>query len=190
MRLVFSALLAVVLLVGCASTPRQPPPARDQLENFALEARFALRVSNPGAAAENSGGRLSWLQKNGSGRLLLSNPLGFAIAEIASEPGHATLRTASGELHESDNPDTLIEQITGQALPVQRLPDWLLGRAGQQTKISHDLAGRPQQLDEAGWKVDYHYDNDAADALPARLTISRGSEIELRLRIEEWRAAP
>jgi deoxyribodipyrimidine photolyase-like uncharacterized protein len=45
-------------------------------------------------------------------------------------------------------------------------------------------------LRQAGWTVDYHYDNDAADALPARLTVSRGSDIELRLRIEEWSAAP
>ncbi len=190
MRLFFSALLATLLLTGCASTPRLPPPPRDQLENFALEARFALRVNAPGAASENSGGRLSWLQKNGRGRLLLSNPLGFALAEIESEPGRATLRAANGDIFESDNPDRLIEEMTGQRLPIQRLPDWLLGRAGSQSKISHDLSGRPQQLEEAGWKVDYHYDSDAADALPARLTISRGNDIELRLRLEEWSAVP
>lgn len=190
MRFIISALLPALLLAGCASAPRQPPAARDQLENFALEARFALRVNHPGEAAQNSAGRLSWLQKKGAGRILLSNPLGFALAEIENTAGHAVLRTARGEIRESDNPDSLLEEVTGQIIPVQRLPDWLLGRTGQQTKILHDLAGRPQQLEEAGWQVDYHYDNDAADALPSRLTISRGSAIELRLRIEEWSAAP
>lgn len=190
MRFIASALLALLLLAGCASTPRQPPPARGQLENFSLEARFALRVNTPDGAAQNSGGRLSWLQKSGKGRILLSNPLGFALAEIESEPGHASLRATSGEIRQSDNPDSLIEEITGQRLPVQRLPDWLLGRAGSEAKISHDLSGRPQHLEEAGWAVDYHYDSDGAEALPSRLTISRGSDIELRLRIEEWSAVP
>ena len=43
---------------------------------------------------------------------------------------------------------------------------------------------------EAGWQIDYAYDDDAAAALPARLTLSRDQEIELRLRIEEWKENP
>ena len=46
------------------------------------------------------------------------------------------------------------------------------------------------QLREAGWQIDYAYDDDAAAALPARLTLSRDQEIELRLRIEEWKESP
>jgi outer membrane lipoprotein LolB len=38
--------------------------------------------------------------------------------------------------------------------------------------------------------VDYFYDDNRPDALPARLHISRPGEIELKLRIEEWRALP
>lgn len=42
----------------------------------------------------------------------------------------------------------------------------------------------------AGWQIDYSYDNDTADALPSVLKLNRNSEIELRLRIEEWKDAP
>ena len=52
----FSAVLACGLLAGCASVPPEPPASRDQVRDFALEARFALRVSLPDRAAESSGG--------------------------------------------------------------------------------------------------------------------------------------
>jgi outer membrane lipoprotein LolB len=183
-------LLAASLLAGCTTLPGRPLPARQQVGDFALEARFALRINTPGEAVQSSGGRLSWQQKNGRSRLLLSNPLGFGIAEIESTPGHATLRTANGETRESDNPDSLLEEVTGQRLPVSRLPDWLLGRSTDPTKIQRDFLGRPQQLLDAGWQVDYTYDNAAAEALPSVLKLNRNGEIELRLRIEEWKDAP
>ena len=190
MRFIASILLTASLLAGCSTTPSRPPPARQQVGDFALEARFALRVSIPGEAVQSSGGRLSWQQKNGRSQLLLSNPLGFGIAEIESTPGHAILRTANGETRESDNPDSLLEEVTGQRLPVSQLPDWLLGRSTEPAKIQRDFLGRPQQMLNAGWQIDYSYDNDTADALPSVLKLNRNSEIELRLRIEEWKDPP
>ena len=190
MRLFALILLAASLLAACSTIPGRPLPARQQVGDFALEARFALRINTPGEAVQSSGGRLSWQQKNGRSRLLLSNPLGFGIAEIDSTPGHATLRTANGETRASDNPDQLLEEVTGQRLPVSRLPDWLLGRASNPDQIQRDSLGRPQQLLADGWQVDYSYDNEAADALPSVLKLKHNSEIELRLRIEEWKEAP
>ena len=183
-------LLAASLLAGCTTAPSRPLTARQQVADFALEARFVLRINPPGEAVQSSGGRLSWQQKNGRSRLLLSNPLGFGIAEIDSTLGHATLRTANGETRESDNPDQLLEEVTGQRLPVSRLPDWLLGRSSEPSQIQRDFLGRPQQLLDAGWQVDYSYDNETADALPSVLKLKRNGEIELRLRIEEWKEAP
>jgi len=190
LRAALASLLAAILLAGCAALPGHPLAARDQISNFALEARFALRISLPGQAEQSSGGRLSWVQKNGNSRLLLSSPLGYGLAEIESTPGHAILRMANSETRESSDPDALMEEVSGQPLPVSRLPAWLLGHGAGQTTIERDPLGRPQHLEEAGWRVDYAYDNDAADALPARLTLNRDDQIELRLRIEEWRDAP
>ena len=75
-------------------------------------------------------------------------------------------------------------------LPVARLPGWLTGRAAGDARLEADPFGRPARLNEAGWQVDYFYDDNRPDALPARLHISRPGEIELKLRIEEWRALP
>ena len=114
----------------------------------------------------------------------------LALLKCESTPGHAILRTANGEIRESNNPDNLLEEVTGQRLPVSRFPDWLLGRSNEPAKIQRDFLGRPQQLLDDGWQVDYTYDSEAADALPSVLKLKRNSEIELRLRIEEWKDAP
>jgi outer membrane lipoprotein LolB len=183
-------LLVASLLSACASIPPVSLPAREQVGDFALEARFALRVSLPEQAEQSSGGRLSWTHKNGDNRILLSSPLGYGLAEIETAAGRSLLRTADGKTLESADPDALMEEVTGQRLPISRLPAWLLGRASNLAQIDTDERQRPTRLREAGWQIDYAYDDDSAAALPTRLTLSRDQEIELRLRIEEWKETP
>jgi outer membrane lipoprotein LolB len=183
------ALLACALLAGCASAPPAPPAARDQVGDFALEARFALRVSLPDRSPESSGGRLDWEHSQGNDRILIANPLGVGIADIDSGPALSRLRTGDGQLRESSDPDALIEAVTGQRLPVRQLSGWLLGR-GEQAQIERDASGRPARLSEAGWQIDYAYPDEAPGALPERLTLRRDNTLELRLRIETWKTAP
>ncbi|MBL8428842.1 MAG: outer membrane lipoprotein LolB [Dechloromonas sp.] len=187
MKLRFALLLAASLLTACASAPPAQPALRDHIRDFALEGRFALRVTLPGQAAQSSGGRLTWTHQNRSDRVLLSSPLGYGVAEIETTPEISRLRTADGKTRESTDPDALIEDVTGQRLPISRLPSWLLGRSGGRALIESDAQGRPARLTEDGWQVDYSFEDDSPGALPARLTLSRNGEIELRLRIEEWK---
>ena len=185
-----SALLASSLLAACASAPQGPLAPRDQIGDFALEARFALRVSLPDKPPESSGGRLEWEHRNGNDRILISSPLGVGVAEIDVGPTRGRLRTADGQLRESADADALMAEVTGQRLPVRLLPGWLLGRAGSTSVVTSDSAGRPARLYEAGWQIDYSYPDDTPGTLPTLVTLRRDSEIDLRLRIEEWRTAP
>jgi len=186
----FALLLVAGLLSGCASLPPVALSPRDQIRDFSLDGRFALRVTLAGHAPQTSGGRLNWTHQNRIDRVLLSSPLGYGLAEIETTPELSRLHTAEGKTRESTDPDALIEDVTGQRLPVTRLPAWLLGRGGGDAHIEPDAFGRPSTLREAGWQVDYAYDDETPTALPARLTISRDGEIELKLRIEEWKETP
>ena len=190
MKVCLAALFIGSLLTACSSLPPSAMPARDKVRDFALDARFALRVSLPDQAPQSSGGRLSWTHKNGDNHVLLSSPLGYGMAEIETTPTLSRLRTADGKTYESPDPDALIEEITGQPLPVTRLPAWLLGRSNGSARIDSDERQRPTRLREAGWQIDYAYDDESPAALPTRLTLSRDQEIELRLRIEEWKENP
>jgi outer membrane lipoprotein LolB len=190
LKLRITLLFVSSMLAACASTPPQRLAPREQIRDFTLEGRFALRVALAGKAIENSGGRLTWTHRQQSDRVLLSSPLGYGLAEIETTPEISRLRTADGRTHESTDADALIEEVTGQRLPISRLPAWLLGRSRGNARIDADAQGRPARLSEDGWQVDYSFEDDAPTALPSRLTVTRQGEIELRLRIEEWKEMP
>lgn len=190
MKRLLVLLLTASLLTGCASLPQNRPGKRDEIRDFVIEGRFALRTSLPEQAARSSGGRLTWEHKNRNDRILLANPLGIGAAEIEITPGLARLRTPDGKLSESEDAEALIEGATGEVLPVSRLPGWLLGRPASDGQLEVDQQGRPLRLHEAGWQIEYRYGDDAPDALPTLLTIVRDGNIELKLRIETWQDKP
>lgn len=183
-------ILALGLLAGCAGLPPPAPLDRDSIRDFSLEARFALRATPSGQSPQSANGRLTWAHTDQRDRVLLANPLGYGLAEIDITPQRSTLRTGNGQERESSDPEELITTATGLPLPVSRLPAWLLGRSGSAATVEPDSQGRPGRLIESGWQIEYTYDSDRAAALPARLTIIRPGEIELKLRIEEWREVP
>ncbi len=182
--------LGLLLLSACVTAPPSPAIQRAALRDFALDGRFALRSTPPGQSPQSTGGRLSWTHQQDEDRLLIASPLGIGVAEITSSAAGARLQTSDGQSWEAAQPDELIERVTGQALPISRLPGWLLGNQGSTGRTTRDKDGRPAQLIEDGWQIDYSYDSDAADALPDRITLRHGDEIELRLRIEAWRNTP
>lgn len=179
-----------MLLGACSSLPKNSELKRETIENFSLESRFSLSVKLPDQAPQSGGGRLSWTHRYGSNKLFIANPLGFAIAEIETTPERSVLRLSDGKISESPDPDLLIEEVTGQRLPVTSLAHWLLGRAHSTAHITYDAQQRPTSLVESGWQVNYQYEDESRSALPSRLTLNHKDEIELRLRIEEWKENP
>lgn len=179
------------MLAACAGPMRVPEIAqRPLVRDFAIDARFALRLESPSEREQSVSGRLSWRHRGAEDLLLLADPMGQGVAELESGPGGAKLRLASGEVRTAPDAERLLRDTLGYSLPVGRLPAWLLGNADAGGALIKDAAGRPQRLVENGWQIDYGYESDAAEALPARLTVRREGELELRLRIEEWRTGP
>lgn len=185
----FAGLLLAALLAGCTQLPEAPLPARDQLTDFLVDGRFALKVRQADGSTDSSGGRLSWTHRQESDRLLLLSPLGVGLAELVSADGRARLTTADGRAMEAADAEQLLAEATGQALPIGRLAGWLLGRPGPGGSLQRDALARPLHLDEGGWQVAYAYADENPEAPPSRLT-AISEAIELRLRIETWKALP
>jgi len=177
------------LLAGCVSQAPAPPPVRDGIADFAVDGRFALKTIDADGRPQSSGGRLSWTHRDGRDRVLLANPLGIGLAEIDMTPDGATLRTADDKTYTDSDPERLLADLTGQALPVSRLAGWLLGRPTPAGRLERDAQQRPLRLDEGDWRIDYLYDGDAPDLPPGRLN-ARGPAVDLRLRLENWKALP
>lgn len=179
-------------LAGCATVAPPPSglPSRTDIRDFALEARFALRLERPYEATQSASGRLSWQHRNDADRILVADPLGQGIAEIEQDAEGVQLRTSNGQVRRATDAAALLQEATGYPLPLGELPAWLLGRPTASGQLQTDDRGRPKTLADAGWRIEYDYDSAAAGALPARLTLRRGGDLELRLRIEEWRSLP
>jgi outer membrane lipoprotein LolB len=158
-------------------------PSRDALEAFRLEGRFSLRQDE-----QSHSGRLSWRHAADGDELLLSSPFGQGIAEIVATAGQATLTTSDGKTFAAPDVPSLTEQAFGYRLPLARLSDWVRGRAGGAEVIERDALERPLQLSFEDWRIEYAYDDEDPQALPARLFAERSGAFELRLRIDEWSA--
>jgi outer membrane biogenesis lipoprotein LolB len=64
------------------------------------------------------------------------------------------------------------------------LPDWVQGRpgAGRSAELRRDADGRPLELRQDGWRVEYEAFREAQ---PAKLRMSR-DDLEIRLVIDRW----
>lgn len=176
--------VAALSLAACAGVPLKAPGASGPAR-FDLQARFSVRIEN-GGAPRSASGQLVWQRAAGEDRLLLQGPFGAGMAEIRAHAGGAVLRQASGESRRAASADALLAEVTGYALPVDRLAGWLFGQPGPGGRLLRDPLGRPLRLLEEGWRVDYRYAEEAPDTPPTMLELVRETELELRLRVESW----
>ena len=184
-----AALGAVFWLAGCAALPEGAVALpREAVRDYSIDARFTLRYD-----AKQYAGRLGWSHAKDHDELLLSSPFGQGMAEIVRDADGVRLTAADGQIHRAATAEALTREVLGYPLPVDDLADWLLGR-GAGSRVERDPQGRPQRMWQGGWRIDYEYDNEDPQALPAQLAIERDGEREgifaLRLRVEEWRTAP
>ncbi|MBP6598147.1 MAG: outer membrane lipoprotein LolB [Giesbergeria sp.] len=140
-------LALLVLLAGCAAAPVTPiERIESRVEQTAWSGRLSLQVEEAVGQAAQSFSAAFELQGNAAqGELTLLNPLGNVLARIDWTPEHARLQ--SGERsQESTSLDTLLVQMTGTALPVRALFDWLRGvqtsASGWQAQLGHIQQGR------------------------------------------------
>ena len=181
------ALFVVLCLSACASlspsTENGLLPQRNQLQSFALEGRFSLRHED-----KSYTGRLSWRHVGEQDELLLASPFGQGMAEIVSDAAGVRLMTSDGKSYVASDAEVLTQQILGYPLPLNRLLDWVRGRSPASDLEASDSLGRPLRLRQHAWRIDYEYDSDDPQALPGRLFVQHEGVLELRLRIDEWRA--
>jgi outer membrane lipoprotein LolB len=120
-----AALTVAALVTACAGTPRAPgasasapsPPA------FSLSGRLLVNDGTRRFSAT-----LRWTQSANS-RILLTTPMGQAVASIDVDAGGARLTAADGREFAAGSLSELARRGLGLTLPLERLPWWLNGRA-------------------------------------------------------------
>jgi outer membrane lipoprotein LolB len=178
---------ACLLFAGCAGLEQQAAPAESLIvgDAFYLSGRVSVKYGTEAAS-----GKITWQHDAAGDDLLFSSPLGQGVARIVWRDAIATLTTADQKRYQAGDVETLTEQVLGWRLPLAGMPDWIRGRAaaGIPAQKQMDSSQRLTELRQSGWLVEF-LDYASEGGLPSRLRLSR-QDMELRLVIDQWRAAP
>lgn len=138
-RTLLWAMVAMSTLSACASRPERTPDA----DATFWSGRLALQVDSDPPQAFHAAFELSGHPSEGA--LRLTTPLGTAIAQVNWNANGATL-TQGSQVSQHRNVDELASSLTGTAMPVTALFDWLQARPsavpGWQADLSRQGEGR------------------------------------------------
>lgn len=123
-RLLLPLLFFICLISGCAIT--QPGTTPQATEIARWSGRLSLVVASSPVQSLSAGFELSGGPV--SGTLVLSGPLGSRVATLRWSPVAAFL-TSQGETQRFNTLDELTANLTGAALPITAVFEWLQGRA-------------------------------------------------------------
>jgi len=204
------ALLAAVLLAGCASVGnRRPAPvpaevaevsaaaqAAEQARQVALRAQPAWSLQGRVAISKgrNGGsGRIDWAQQGPAYRVSLAAPVTRQSWQLSGGGGQpARLDGLEGGPRSGDDAGQVLRQATGWEIPVEPLADWVRGLPAQGAPapdhLGFDAEGRPRVLQQAGWRIDYldwYPAGDGQPSLPRRIEAANG-DAKVRLIVDQW----
>ncbi|PLR37383.1 lipoprotein localization factor LolB [Chimaeribacter californicus] len=191
--------LASVLLAACSLTaPRGPATSPDspqwkqhqqqvqQLSTYQTRGAFAYLSDRQKVYAN-----FFWQQSSPTHyRLLLTNPLGSTEMELRVQNSVAQLTTKDGKQYVSDNPEEMLQKLTGMAIPLNSLRQWMLGLPGDATDFTLDdryrLSALTYSQNGTAWKVEYAgYNEEVTPALPSSLTLTQGEQ-RIKLKMNRW----
>lgn len=188
-RLRTLALLALILLAGCATPPWQAAPPSDQqvgtggLEHYRFTGRIAIRQPEGSESA-----RIQWQNDLTHQHITLLSPLGSTVAQLDRDPWGVDLRLSDREQFHARNSERLTKQVLGYALPLEGLPWWVLGQAApeQPAQWRLDVRGQAQQLEQADWRIEYsQWRRVGHETLPGMLVLTHGM-LSIKLKIDQW----
>ena len=185
----------LVWLAGCAT--RIPIGEQARLDSFQanraklaalvswrLQGRIALTMEHEAWSAT-----LQWIQTGAEYELRVIAPLGRASFELRGSEQGVILRLAHDQILQAVNPETLLQDNFGWAVPVSGLHYWIRGIPdpdARLTRLELDESGRISALVQSGWQVSYtQYSNQGEFDLPGRIALDNG-KMKLRLLIRSW----
>lgn len=137
------------LWLGACSTAR-PPGTRAPIGGGEWSGRLALRVDSDPPQSFSAIFELRGAP--GQGELKLSTPIGNTLGVLQWSPGTASLQDGQ-RIQREASIDLLLARVTGAALPVDALFDWLAGRAtpvpGWRPQLAQVGEGRLQAVRES-----------------------------------------
>ncbi|AWK14390.1 lipoprotein insertase outer membrane protein LolB [Candidatus Fukatsuia symbiotica] len=128
-------------------------------------------------------------------RLVLTSPLGTTEFELRVEPTVTLLIDNQGKRYFSENPQEMMQKLTGMSLPLDNLRQWIVGLPGDSHDFTLDNQYRLKQInyqqDDQTWLVSYqNYNTGPTLQLPSRIELrqvkSGEGERRIKLKMDNW----
>lgn len=155
-----------------------------ELASWQLQGRIAMSMEKDAWSAT-----LHWTQTDAEYELRLIAPLGRGSFDLRGGDQGVMLRLEQNKVLRADNPETLLQDNFGWAVPVSGLHYWVRGIPdpdARLTRLELDENGRISALEQSGWHVSYtQYSSQGEFDLPGRIAMDNG-KMKLRLVIRSW----
>ncbi|SAK40403.1 outer membrane lipoprotein LolB [Caballeronia hypogeia] len=190
------AAAAVLVLSGCALQPRVPTTTSASTSLATQTAReyhgrFAVQYNDQNGTQRNAYGNFDWQETGDTVTLQLRNPLGQTMAIVTSSPALATLELPNRQPVSADNVSQLMQNTLGFALPVEGLRYWLQPSAAPSSRAQTTLDpeagnGRPKEIKQDGWTIDYLAYADAPATGVKRVNLTRNEPpLDIKLVLDQ-----
>ena len=189
--------LSSLILAGCSSVPESITSVEWQTHEKKLEAIHDFQVTGKlGYIGPDQRQNLNffWKHSTALSQLRLTTILGQTALNLTITPDGATVETYDDQVLSARHANQLIFQLTGLMMPVEHMPDWLLGLPtdADTFKLSstNTLQALNKQIGLNDWNIDYQHYSDVkwheqALPLPNRLKLTT-SDVKINLLITKW----
>jgi outer membrane lipoprotein LolB len=181
------AILATLVVAGCATPPRSPGtavrPDPQALAYWSASGRLALS-----AGGEGGSGAFVWEQRDQTSQLDLRGPFGAGAVRVLATPDSLVVADGAGRSVDADAARAELQARLGAELPWVSLRYWMLGvPAPDQPAEVTDAAAAPWRvIEQAGWRIGYDAFTTATGlSLPQRFTATRG-DVRVRVIVDTW----
>ncbi|MCK4866263.1 MAG: outer membrane lipoprotein LolB [Gammaproteobacteria bacterium] len=192
----FILLLAVITLTACTTTPphefvadpdekwEQRKSELSEINDWLLNGRIAIINGD-----ESWHMSMKWQRHDDKYILDLSGPFGAGHAQLTGTKNGVVLVDSDQNYFFADNPDRLLQEVTGLRMPVQSLLYWMRGLPDWDVKNKNqklDNYGRLALLEQAGWRIRFkRYINVDKHELPQKIFID-GFDLKVKIFVDDW----
>ena len=175
----FLKLFLLLVLTGCVSVPQ-----RQETDQFQILGKISVRDTQ-----DHFSSRFSWIQTEIGYQIELWGPLGQGRTRLHGDDKLLTITDSAGKVQVEGPPAEVMRTNLGWELPLEVLPQWMLGRPADGHQVegrNFDEEGVLVEFYQLGWHVLYdRFSQGEGPARPGRIDAVRG-EYRIRLIVSQW----
>lgn len=181
--------MCLVLLLGGCSLFREPAVtpggalSPNSLKAWRLEGRIGVKTPAEGWTAN-----LFWEHDGRQDRLRISGPFSQGMVSIIVQDDLIHINEGNGVEQTSRDPDTLLRERLGFAVPLRSLRYWVTGVPAPDADYveEQDAAGAVRRFRQQGWTLAYEkFTRVGTMLLPQKASIN-GHDVRLKLIADDW----